>query len=119
MKTIKIFINIIFLVLVGTTACASKETISNPTIQHKWLLQKVVDEEGSVNQVGQGNFVVIKHDTVMEIIKNSGNRLYPYFRDANILYVTSGQAVIEWEIMFIDGNNLQLKTPIGVYFLTR
>jgi len=119
MKHIKTFICIAFLVLVGTTACVSKTLIVNDSIEHKWLLEQVVDEEGSVNQVEPGNFGVIKHDTVMEVINKSGNRLYPYFRKANILHVTSGQTLIKWEIIYLDANNLHLKTPIGTYFLKR
>ncbi len=113
------FIAIVFLIFSGTIACVSDSKNDMETIKSKWNLLQVIYEDGSINHLEQGDFVLIEDDVILEVINRLGKRRYPYVRKNSVLYVTSGDVVVEWEIMSLDTNNLQLRTPIGIYVLKR
>ena len=112
-------ISIVYILLFGTTACVAHTQADEKNIKHKWQLSQVIYDDGSVNQLEPGNFVHIEKDVILEIINQRGERRYPYTRKNRILYVTSGEHLVEWKIIHMDTNDLQLKTPIGVYILKR
>ncbi|WP_273046578.1 hypothetical protein [Pseudoalteromonas sp.] len=88
-------------------------------IQHKWKITEIIDSDGSIVKVESGDFIVIDKSTILEIMKKYGNRSYPYYREADILHVTSGDTVYEWKILFLDSDRFHLETPLGTYILAR
>jgi len=73
---------------------SDKKTIEN-SIKYQWKLLQVVSD-GSVNEIGPDNFLLIEEDVLFEIVSQGGKRRYPYTRDKSTLYVTQGEKVNEW-----------------------
>ena len=119
MKNIARNISLLCLILLGATACTSATTTDHKSIKYNWQLLQVIYDDGSINRLGQGNYVLIEDSEILEVIGQRSKRRYPYIRKNSVLYITSGEAIVEWEIVSLNENNLQLKTPIGVYILKR
>lgn len=112
-------LGVICLILLGLSACTSETQTVETNIKYKWELLQVIYDDGSINQLGEENFVLIEDDEIVEVINQNGRRRYSYVRENSVLYVTFGDAVVEWEVISLDAHNLQLRTPIGVYVLQR
>ncbi|MBB1364659.1 MULTISPECIES: lipocalin family protein [unclassified Shewanella] len=119
MKYILKMLSVTFLFLIFTLGCIPKSSANKDEINGKWQLTKVQYEDDSSNFLDGGNVVVIEDTRIIEIFSNQSRKAYSYYRDNNILYVTSGDEIIEWKIQSLDSLNLHLKTPIGVYILKR
>jgi len=119
MKNVAKIFSVICLILLGCTACVPETQTDEKSIKYKWQLLQVIYDDGSINKLEQDNFVLIDDHEILEVIHQHGSRRYPYIRKKSILHVTSGETIIEWEIISLDANKLQLKTPIGVYVLRR
>ena len=111
MKSILKMLSVTFLFLIFSMGCIPESSANKDEINGKWQLIEV--------QYEGGNFVVIEDARIIEIFSNQSRKAYSYYRDDNILYVTSGDEIIEWEILSLDNFNLHVKTPIGVYILKR
>ncbi|AZG72789.1 lipocalin family protein [Shewanella livingstonensis] len=119
MKSILKMLSVTFLFLIFSMGCIPKSSANKDEINGKWQLTEVQYEDDSSNFLDGGNFVVIEDTRIIEIFSKQGRKAYSYYRENNILYVTSGDEVIEWKIQSLDSLNLHLKTPIGVYILKR
>lgn len=85
----------------------------------RWVMNEVVYDDGSVNQLEAGNFVDINADTITEVIKGYGNREYHYTRQDKVLTLTADDEQITWQILSEATHSLEVATPIGTYKLTR
>lgn len=92
---------------------------SKLNIYDTWTLEKIIYDDNSVKILEKGNFVKIHKDYILEIIQDYGKRRYPYIRKNKILSLSSGSEIIAWEITQYDNQELQVKTPIGLYVLKR
>ncbi|RPA61962.1 hypothetical protein EGC86_13085 [Shewanella frigidimarina] len=119
MKYILKMLSVTFLFLIFALGCIPKSSANKDEINGKWQLIEVQYEDDSSNFLDGGNVVVIEDARIIEIFSNQSRKAYSYYRDDNILYVTSGDEIIEWKILSLDNFNLHLKTPIGVYILKR
>ncbi len=89
------------------------------SIQYKWKLIEIIESDDMSREIPVGNYLDIDENSILEIMEIFGNRNYPYYREGDTLFVTSGSQIINWEIIFVDNNNLHLVTPIGTYILVR
>lgn len=105
--------------LLGLTACITVSGHSESNIYDTWTLEKIIYDDKSVKVLEKGNFVQIHKDYILEIITGYGNRHYPYIRKNKILSLASGSEIITWEITQYNNQELQVKTPIGLYLLKR
>lgn len=117
-KLYKFYVLCIF-ILLNITACVMDSEQSQSNIYDTWALEKIVYDDESVNALEKGNFVEIQKDFILEIIKGHGKRRYSYTQQNEMLSLTSGHDVITWEIIKLEDQKLQIKTPIGLYVLTR
>lgn len=92
---------------------------SELNIYDTWTLEKIIYDDKSVKVLEKGNFVQIHKDYILEIITGYGKRRYPYIRKNKILNLASGNEIITWEITQYHNQELQVKTPIGLYILKR
>jgi hypothetical protein len=119
MKSILKMLSVTLLFLIFSMGCIHKSSANKDELNGKWQLTEVQYEDDSSNFLADGNFVLIEDTRIIEIFSKQGRKAYSYYKDNNILYVTSGDEIIEWEIQSLDSFNLHLKTPIGVYILKR
>jgi len=112
-------IGIVFYLLFTVIGCSSSVPSNISEIKHRWQLIQVIYDDGTINQLAHGNFVLIEQGSILEVVEPFGHRRYSYSRKKNTLFVYSGDSLIKWEILSLDGDNLQLKTPIGLYILRR
>ncbi len=105
--------------LLSLTACVTVPDHEELDIYDTWALEKIIYDDGGVKVLENGNFVQIHKDYILEIIAGYGKRRYPYTRKNNILSLTSGNEIITWEIVQYRNQELQVKTPIGLYILKR
>ncbi|MCW1717436.1 hypothetical protein OIZ54_01610 [Pseudoalteromonas sp. A3] len=110
-----LLIKYIFFSLVISSPLSAK----NISIEYKWKLVEIVESDDKAITIPAGNYLDIDENSILEVMKTFGNRNYPYHREENNLFVTSGSQTIKWEIIFVDNNNLHLVTPIGTYILVR
>lgn len=118
MNPFKSNVFLIFLVL-SITACATDSEHKKPNIYDTWRLEKIIYDDKSIKILEEGNFVTIENNYILEIIKDHGKRRYSYAKHNKTLSLTSGGEVIAWEIIQSDNRELHIKTPIGLYLLTR
>jgi len=86
------------------TACTSEINNESAEIKHKWQLLKVLYDDGSAKLLENGNYILIEKNSIYENIKQYGSRHYPYYRNNNILYLTSGETSVECylkELLFL------------------
>ena len=114
----RIYIFLICLLL-SLTACVTVSNHGKLDIYDTWTLEKIIYDDRSVKVLEKGNFVQIHKDYILEIIAGYGKRRYPYTRKNNILSLESGNEIIAWEIAQYHNQELQIKTPIGLYVLKR
>jgi len=103
--------------LFSLTACVTVFDDTQSTIYDTWKLEKVIYDDNSEKILEQGNFVKIHKNFILVIYKDFGNRRYEYVRNNNILNLASGDSIITWEIILHTNQELQIKTPIGLYIL--
>ncbi len=109
----------LILFLLSITACTIDSEHKQPNIYGTWRLEKITYDDESIKILEEGNFVTIKDNYIIEIIKNHGKRRYSYVKQNNTLNLTSGSEVVEWEIIQNSSQKLHIKTPIGLYLLSR
>ena len=109
----------LILFLLSITACATDSEYKQPNIYDTWTLEKIIYDDESIKILEEGNFVTIKDNYILEIIKNHGKRRYSYVKRNNTLNLTSGGEVVKWKIIQNSSQELHIKTPIGLYLLTR
>ncbi|MEZ8185804.1 hypothetical protein ACED29_08275 [Shewanella sp. 5S214] len=119
MKSILKILSVTFLFLIFSLGYIPKSSANKDEINGKWQLTELQYEDDSSNFLDGGNFVVIEDTRIIEIFSKQGRKTYSYYREDKILYVTSGDEIMEWKIQSLDSFNLHLKTPIGVYILKR
>ncbi|WDE04347.1 hypothetical protein SG34_023865 [Thalassomonas viridans] len=112
-------LGVMLAVFMNITACVSEPESAEQGIYDQWALEKIIYDDESINRLEQGNFVQINEDYILEIIKGYGNRRYSFSRDKEILTLVSENDRVIWEIIKYDTRELQIKTPIGLYVLTR
>lgn len=112
------FIFFMFLIL-NVSACTTSFEHTKLNTPDTWKIEKIVYDDKSIKILEEGNFITIKDDYILEIIKGLGIRRYSYVKKNNILSLTSGDEVAEWEIIQNNNQGLHIKTPIGLYVLTR
>ncbi|WP_345423815.1 hypothetical protein [Halioxenophilus aromaticivorans] len=76
-------------------------------------------DDGASKQLEEGNAVVFEPSEVVEQIKGSGNRRYPYKASGNTLILNVGATEVNWEIVLFEPNAMEINTPIGMYKLSR
>ena len=111
--------NMVVLTLFALVLSSCSNASESDDILGRWVMTEVVYDDGSVNQLEAGNFVDINADTITEVIKDYGNRQYPYTRQDKVLTLTADDEQITWQILSSDTNRLEVTTPIGKYKLTR
>ena len=104
-------------VLVSLTACVSVADENKPNIYNTWVLEKIIYDDGSAKVLTEGNFVQIHEDYLVEMFKEYGNRRYAYVRNNKTISLDSGGEKVVWEIVLHNNQELQIKTPIGLYIL--
>lgn len=115
---LKILYLIVFsFVAVSLVACSDAREPND--ISGRWTVEQVVYEDGSTNNLEAGNFVDISADEIVEVIRDFGNRQYPYTREGNELTLTTNDEQIVWQVVVETDKHLELATPIGKYVLTR
>ncbi|MBT1064091.1 hypothetical protein KJY73_10930 [Bowmanella sp. Y26] len=97
------------------SACATAEA----DIIGKWKLQTVIYDDGSVNDVGEGNLVIFSKNEIVEQIKGHGSRSYLYTRKGSVLVLGSDNSDLKWEIIKAEDSYMEILTPIGTYNLQR
>ncbi|MBN7820826.1 hypothetical protein [Bowmanella yangjiangensis] len=97
------------------SACAATEA----DIIGEWKLQAVTYADGSVNNVDDGNQVIIFENKIIEQIKGHGRRSYPYTRKGLVLILEPAGEQVEWQILKAETNAMEILTPIGTYNLHR
>ncbi len=122
-KFMRVIVGTIFILLL-ITSCTGDSTEGSSkelNIYDTWVFVAVVDEddEDFINELGEGFFIKIFPDHILEMLGDSGNRRHASKREGNILKVISAGQHMDWQITIIDENNIRLTTPIGIYFLER
>ena len=111
--------NMVALTLLALVLSSCSNASESDDIFGRWVMTEVVYDDGSVNQLGSGNFVDINADTITEVIKDHGSRQYPYIRQDNMLTLTADGEQISWQIVSEAKHRLEIATPIGKYVLSR
>ncbi|GAA0373508.1 hypothetical protein GCM10009092_42110 [Bowmanella denitrificans] len=94
-------------------------TATEANIFGEWKLQAVTYVDGSVNQVEDGNQVIIHENEIIEQIKGHSRRNYPYTRRGLVLMLEPAGEQVEWQILKAEANTMEILTPIGTYNLHR
>ncbi|GGO66120.1 hypothetical protein [Bowmanella pacifica] len=112
-KTGYFLIAVLQLLILG--ACSATEA----NIIGEWKLQSVTYADGSVNNLDDGNQVIIHENEIIEQIKGHGRRSYPYTRKGLVLMLEPAGEQVEWQILKAEANAMEILTPIGTYNLHR
>jgi len=107
---------ILFFLISNLTGCLF-DSSKNNSIYQKWILKEVIYDDGSINILGTGNYIVITKESVTEIIAGHGNRFYKYTQDGDNLYLLPETNNVIWVLNRDGNNNLTIRTPIGLYVL--
>lgn len=111
--------NMVALTLFALVLSSCSNASESDDIFGRWVMTEVVYDDGSVNQLGSGNFVDINADTITEVIKDHGSRQYPYTKQDKVLTLTADDEKITWQILSEAAHRIEIATPIGTYVLTR